>query len=718
MRPGGANPLPMSARFPTASPIVLAVVAAVLVLTVAPAHAVAPPGRTTFVSVGFGARPSSYSGRANVYPIDMTPDGSFVAFQSVAKYLALPDTNDEYDIFVRDLGAGRTELVSVSSDGEQGNAASQAPSLSADGRYVAFDSDATNLVTGDTNGVIDVFVHDRETGTTERVSRTSAGEQLDRNATEPRISGDGRFVAFASDATNLGPKTSTLCAEIYVHDRESGETERVSITPDGGSSRGACTYGSTVDLSADGRLVVFETQMHDLVDGDHNASWDIFVRDRQTDRTERVSIASDGEPGNYHSYTPRISADGRFVSFYSCASNLVPKDNNSSGANATSVLGSNTCFDVFVHDRLAHTTERVSISSKGDESNYGASWPHVSDDGRFVVFSSESSTFGEPSYGRRVWVHDRESGQTEWVSVESNGQMIEAGTDGASVISADGRRVAFEAFGDRVYVRDRGPQVGPGGVSAVRQADTLEVAGWARFGGTRIVSTTDPLGDGGPGSLGGDLTGASMSYRPEEGDLLIRFDVSDLSTTTVPIAATNYLVPAFSGVPGITHTLAFTLGGTRYEVRAQSASTQNLLAAQFDAWRCDPECSVVTSLPGAYGGMGTFISVSLPLAALGMQEGNALTALSATSATSDAFAGSANVLDTISLADTSIPRRTLALAVAEAGTSQGELIFDRELTPSGEFTTSLEVAGMPGDLDVWARACLGTECRLTRAEAT
>ena len=196
------------------------------------------------------------------------------------------------------------------------------PAISADGRFVAFSSDASNLVAGDTNGRGDIFVRDRLTGTTERLSLASDGTQANRLTS---ISADGRFVTFSSSASNLVAGDTNRQADVFVHDRLTSTTERVSVASDGTQANGDSSFPS---ISADGRFVTFVSRASTLVAGDTNSRDDVFVHDRQTGTTERVSVASDGTQGNRNSRFSSISADGRFVKFDSAASNLVAGDTN------------------------------------------------------------------------------------------------------------------------------------------------------------------------------------------------------------------------------------------------------------------------------------------------------------------------------------------------------------------------------------------------------
>jgi Tol biopolymer transport system component len=284
---------------------------------------------------------------------DINFDGRFVAFAGNGENLVSNDTNGATDVFVRDRLNGTTTRVSVSTAGAQGNGASSEPSISDDGRYVAFSSAATNLVAGDTNNQRDVFVRDTVANTTTRVSVVTGGGQGCAPvapattcsatsgagaSTSPTISDDGNVVAFASGASILVPGDTNNANDVFVHVRNTNTTSRVS-----GGLNGAELDGAFFPhMSGNGRFVAFDSLATNVVAGDTNALSDVFVHDRQAGFTSRVSVTRSLGQSNGASYFPALNQDGRFVTFASDASNLVPGDNNFTS-------------DVFVHDRTQPT---------------------------------------------------------------------------------------------------------------------------------------------------------------------------------------------------------------------------------------------------------------------------------------------------------------------------------------------------------------------------
>ncbi len=328
--------------------------------------------------------PAGLGGAKNSGGASVSENGQFVAFFAWDDALVAGDVNGKVDVVVRDIAAGTSSLVSVSTGGgHQGNGDSRECSISADGRFVAFESEASNLVAGDTNGEADVFLRDRQTGVTTRVSVASDGSQADDESRNPALSLDGQHVAFASRSTNLASGTANGAWNVFVHDVATGLTERVSVPLDGGP---LLLQADNAGLSADGSVVAFESHSPNLVAGDTNGTKDVFVRDRAAGVTTRVSVSSSGVEGDDLSGTSQInsfgdersvSADGRFVVFESEAGNLVPGDTN-------------VRTDIFVHDRETGFTTRVSLDSQFGQGEGHAWLPSVSANGRWVAFESNS----------------------------------------------------------------------------------------------------------------------------------------------------------------------------------------------------------------------------------------------------------------------------------------------------------------------------------------
>jgi Tol biopolymer transport system component len=344
-------------------------------LLAAASPALAGKAKTTRVSVSSSGRQGNNESGAP----SISANGRFVAFASDASNLVPGDTNDGIDVFVRDLRTGETRRVSVSSSGAQGNHRSGAPSMSADGRFVAFWSYASNLVDGDTNRSRDVFVHDLRTGETRRASVSSSGAQANGASFNPSISADGRFVAFVSPASNLVDGDTNGAYDVFVHDLRTGKTRRVSVSSSGAQANasGFFPLSAYPSISADGRFVAFDSPAPNLVRRDTNRRPDVFIHDLRTGETRLVSVSSRGRQGNKKSFNPSISAAGHFVAFKSYATDLVRHDTNASR-------------DVFVHGLRTGKTRRVSVSSRGRQGNKDSGTPSISADGRFVAFASDA----------------------------------------------------------------------------------------------------------------------------------------------------------------------------------------------------------------------------------------------------------------------------------------------------------------------------------------
>ncbi len=484
----------------------LPVVAALAAALLGPAGAVAAHNVVEPVSVapdGTIGNDSSVAGDHLGDYGDMTPDGRFVAFASLASNLVPGDSNGVGDVFVRDRLTGRTERVSVGAKGVQGDGDSNflgistAPAISDDGRYVAFKSDATNLVKGDRNGLTDVFVRDRLAGTTEKISGEGGGDS-------PSISPDGAFVAFETFDFD-----GDFAQDIYLRNRATGAIERISVSHDGSE-----VFGTSDDPSvANGPVVAFASSAPNLVPEDGQSNIDVFVRDLSgpARSTERVSVSSAEQPaGEFEtSRDPSISADGRFVAFESDAQGF------------TAVPQTGFFTDIFVRDRQAGTTVLASPNGRGREASGQSEDPEISAGGRFVAFASFASdligrtTDPDGELVRDAFVRDLAAGSTEMVSV--NVAHEDATRDGfhddvgAGPVSADGLVVVMGTQADNlfagdtnsandVYVSDRRPAADLSLVmtdapdpAAVRAplTYTLQVAnaGPGAAPGTRVVDT-------------------------------------------------------------------------------------------------------------------------------------------------------------------------------------------------------------------------------------
>jgi len=302
----------------------------------------------------------------------ISDDGRTVIFHTIAGDLVDGDSNGATDVFMRDIQTGTTTRVSVATGGQEGNSHSGNSDLSADGRYVVFNSSATNFDGNDSNGVTDVYIRDVQTGTTTRVSVGDDEAQGNAMSLDAKVSDDGQRVAFISGASNLVTGDSNGDDDIFVRDLAAGTTERVSVATDGTQANDSSDQAS---ISGNGRYVVFQSAATNLVANDTNGVVDVFLRDLQTDTTVRVSTSGAGAEATGASNGGDISADGRYVVFTSQASNLVAGD----------VAGT---YDIFVKDMLTGTVTRLSVAPDGSAANGDSAQARVSSDGSTVVFRS------------------------------------------------------------------------------------------------------------------------------------------------------------------------------------------------------------------------------------------------------------------------------------------------------------------------------------------
>ncbi|WP_156212963.1 TolB family protein [Lentzea aerocolonigenes] len=351
----------------------------------------------------------------------ISADGRHVAFPSLASNLVFGDRNGVSDVFVKDL---RTGLVRSASRGGDGPSFDP-PALSADGRFVAFVSSAANLVTGDTNGVDDVFVTDMLSG---RVSRVSGGNGPAFGS--PAISADGRYVAFRLEASTLAEGDTNGVADVFLADRVSGSVRRISTSSDGVQGDKLVHHG--LAMSADGRFVVFPSAATNLVPGDTNGSVDMFVKDVVSGAVERVNVSSSGEQTSSYTLMPAITPDGSRVLFVAWGDTLVPGDTEDTP-------------DIFMKDRRSGAITRVNTRADGVVSDAQPYQPSVSADGRYVVFSSLASNLVRRDTNNvdDVFLKDMRSGSVVRLSERFGRQGNDFSL--APSISADGRSVVFSS---------------------------------------------------------------------------------------------------------------------------------------------------------------------------------------------------------------------------------------------------------------------------------
>lgn len=414
-------------RFSYAWKLVISVFALTVLISV---NVFAYTERVSLSSLGVAGNGTS------AYP-SVSSDGRYVAFDSTSTNLVPGDSNGVSDVFVYDRDTNTIERVSVTSLGVQANGSSVFPTMSADGRYVAFTSLANNLVAGDTNTAADAFVYDRDTDTIERVSIATGGAEAEigivgsSTGGQISMSADGRYVAFASESTNLVPGDANAVVDLFLHDRDSDTTERVieHVFP------GVLDDGHSFFVSATGRYIVSATQNPYLPE-DTNSLPDIYIYDRDTVTYERVSVSDLGAETNDFSYAPSVSSDGRYVTFTSDATNLVSGDTNG-------------FRDAFVYDRNTDTVERVNVSSVGTQANNASLPPYISSNGEFIVFgSSATNLVSDDTNGfRDVFVYEISDGSVERVNVSSAYDQA-TGHSASYNISSTGKYVVFNGVID------------------------------------------------------------------------------------------------------------------------------------------------------------------------------------------------------------------------------------------------------------------------------
>jgi hypothetical protein len=367
----------------------------------------------------------------------ISANGQFVVFESLSDNLVASDTNAVADIFLHDRNTDMTERISIATDGVQGNGTSFESFVSNTGEFVTFVSSANNLIPGDgesfgdRNGTTDVFLRDRNTNITEIITLAPNGDGANSISNSPRITPDGRFVVFSSNASNLVTDDLNGEGDIFLHDRTTGITDRVSVATNAAEAN---DFSTNPNVTNDGRFITFTSRATNLVANDTNGVDDIFVHDRTTGITQLISVALNGLESNGSSFRSYMSPDGLYVTFASEATNLVSVDTNGS-------------FDTFLYNRTTGVTELVGPNSAGTS--------YVSDDGRFVTFSSSLNSIvpNDTNGDSDIFVYDRVNDVTERVSIAFDGSEANSSSFIAS-LSGDGEYIAFTSNATNLVLSD------------------------------------------------------------------------------------------------------------------------------------------------------------------------------------------------------------------------------------------------------------------------
>ncbi len=356
------------------------------------------------------------------YSPDISGDGKHVVFYSLADNLVNADNNGESDVFIRSLDTGSTKLVSTSTSGAQANGRSTEAVVSDDGRYVAFSSIATNLVSTSTLGKSNVYVKDMQTGTVEIISINNNGQVGDAESFDPAISASGRYVAFSSLANNMDSSPANNQYDIFVYDRELKKTKRVSINNSGQLSN---NHSGQVSISDDGQVIAFASLANNLSLTDENSFIDVFVKDIPNNNIVRITPKL-GE-SNGLNFSPKVSGNGRFVSFYSSSTNLISNDANNKD-------------DLFLFDRYFDSIELISLSASGEQiDNNIDKITSLNFNGRVAVFST-ASAIDPADYNKQMDIFLREMDPARNTTPVAKATRVTAQTcsNGGAFISLDG----------------------------------------------------------------------------------------------------------------------------------------------------------------------------------------------------------------------------------------------------------------------------------------
>ena len=332
-----------------------------------------------------------------------------------------------------------TSRISVDSNGDEAASGSYEPSISNNGRYTAYYSDATDLVASDTNGAADVFLYDSTTETTTRVSVGSGGAQANGASYSPSISGDGRFVAYASDSTNLVAGDTNGVDDVFLYDTVTETTTRVSVDSGGNESNSSSYYPA---ISGDGQYVTYVSDADNLIVSDTNFTTDVFLYNVNTQATTRVSVVTGGAQSNGSSLSPSISTDGRYVTYYSDASNL--------GGDTNGV------YDIFLFDTNTTITTMISVDSNGIHSDSASYDPVISDDGKYIAYQSDGATLVNNDYNglSDIYVYEVDTARTMRASLDPSRNEVYDGASSSATISSDGKYIAYQSGSSSLILDD------------------------------------------------------------------------------------------------------------------------------------------------------------------------------------------------------------------------------------------------------------------------
>ena len=634
-----------------------------VILPQAPSSAYARPGRLQPIEKNSDGQPA-----LTQFPA-LSADGRFVAFSAPECLANREPLCKSWEVFVKDRRSGLTSMISTPSGTLPGTGLSSAfPSISATGRYVAFTSDHANLVPGDTDGSVDVFVRDLRTNVIERVTTDRLDAQFgQRNQLHALISASGRYVVFSSMV--VGARDENGTQDVFLYDRRNQRTRLISGTADGNTGDGASVCPS---VSSNGRYVAFSSKASNLIDGHRNGSnappigyWDVYMRDMRTKRTTLVSKPTDmeaplkatrlsastcagfggfgpspsGDPiGDSESTLglPAINFSGRYIIYHSNYASLVPNDTN--GA-----------YDVFIYDRSRQRTERVSTHPAGQEASASSAMATIDPGGRLTAFSSAADLTADPvnrapvgPEEMAVFSFDRFDGSPERISPERAGPSCFSywpAVGGERYVTFMTCALDSVGVGDELigYIKDRGRPLGSGVRSPFEFPDGSRLCkiqlAHSCLAPSMSLSHNDPVDDTSLDLGRGDATETNLVYRPHYQDLFAAIELERMPQVLPSLS------PIFYG-------LRFEVGDNSYEVRATS-----LLGGTFGLFDCrgSVACMKVADLRGGYGTTGERVVFSLPLHEIGLEDGGELSDVEAFSALGSYFTGPTKILDTVKI---------------------------------------------------------------------